>query len=127
MKVIIAGSRDITGIDVVEFAIARSGFEITQVISGACRGVDKLGEQWAKENNIPIDLCPADWAKDPKRAGYLRNEVMGSKADALIAIWDGKSPGTKNMISIAKRNGLKVYVYMYEPDRQDTPISDLLT
>ena len=35
---------------------------------------------------------------------------MGDFADALIAIWDGKSRGTKNMIDYATKKGLKVYV-----------------
>jgi hypothetical protein len=35
---------------------------------------------------------------------------MAKYADALIAVWDGKSRGTKNMIDEAKKLGLKVYV-----------------
>ncbi len=35
---------------------------------------------------------------------------MALKADALIAIWDGKSSGTEHMINIAKDYGLKVFV-----------------
>jgi hypothetical protein len=29
---------------------------------------------------------------------------------ALIAVWDGKSPGTKHMIETAKARGLPVFV-----------------
>jgi hypothetical protein len=35
---------------------------------------------------------------------------MGDFADALIAIWDGKSTGTKNMIDYETKKGLMVYV-----------------
>jgi hypothetical protein len=35
---------------------------------------------------------------------------MADYADALIAIWDGKSKGTKHMIDIAKKKGLKVFI-----------------
>lgn len=31
----------------------------------------------------------------------------------LIAFWDGESRGTKNMIDLAKRYGLKVHVVNY--------------
>jgi len=31
-------------------------------------------------------------------------------SDALIAVWDGKSPGTKGMISVAEKRGIKVHV-----------------
>ena len=39
---------------------------------------------------------------------------MATKADALIAVWDGVSRGTKHMIDIAKKNGLSVFVYKKE-------------
>jgi hypothetical protein len=35
---------------------------------------------------------------------------MAEYADALIAIWDGESRGTKNMIEEATKRGLRVYV-----------------
>jgi hypothetical protein len=38
---------------------------------------------------------------------------MASMADALIAVWDGKSRGTKNMIETAEKMGLRVYVHRY--------------
>lgn len=36
---------------------------------------------------------------------------MADYADALIAFWDGKSRGTKNMIELATKQGLKVRIY----------------
>ena len=41
----------------------------------------------------------------------MRNLQMAKNAEALIAIWDGKSKGTQHMIRIAKQYGLEVYVY----------------
>jgi hypothetical protein len=43
-------------------------------------------------------------------AGPIRNGEMAKYADALIVFWDGKSRGTKNMIDLAERYGLKVRV-----------------
>ena len=113
MKVIIAGSREITSYVVVQLAVAGSGFDITEVVSGTARGVDQLGELWAFENDIPVKRFPADWKKYGKSAGYKRNQQMAEYADALIAIWDGKSAGTGHMISIAKMKQLPVYVHQY--------------
>ena len=56
----------------------------------------------------------ADWDKFGKSAGYKRNEQMGNHADALIAIWDGKSKGTMHMISIAKKLDLNIYIHNTE-------------
>jgi len=36
---------------------------------------------------------------------------MAENAEALIALWDGKSKGTHNMINTAKELNLKVFVY----------------
>src|SRR6187401_1706565 len=91
MKTIIAGSRDIKLYSIVEKAIQQSGFEITTVISGKANGVDKLGEEYAKKNNLPIMKFPANWDLYGKSAGYIRNDEMAKNAEALIAVWDGKS------------------------------------
>lgn len=40
---------------------------------------------------------PADWTTYGKKAGYIRNEAMAEKADAVIVFWDGKSPGAGHM------------------------------
>lgn len=110
MKVIIAGSRDITDYEAVKRAVVNSGFEITEVVSGTARGVDQLGEQWAIDNNIPITPFPANWANYGRGAGFRRNLEMAQYADALIALWDGVSRGTKNMIITAGKYRLKIYV-----------------
>ncbi|CAN5477579.1 hypothetical protein BH20ACI3_BH20ACI3_02060 [soil metagenome] len=41
----------------------------------------------------------------------IRNEQMPDYAEALIAISDGQSRGTKNMIDQARRRNLAVYGY----------------
>lgn len=112
MTTIIAGSRSIKEYTLVKYAIESAPWIPTEVISGRARGVDRLGERWAKENNVQLFLMPADWDKHGKRAGYLRNRRMAADADALIAIWDGESRGTRNMIEIAEEEGLEVYVVM---------------
>lgn len=110
MKVIIAGSREIFDYEVVKMAIEESKFEITEVVSGVARGVDSLGERYAYERKIQIKRFPADWDKHGKAAGPIRNIEMANYAEALIAIWDGKSRGTKHMINEAKKKNLKVFV-----------------
>ena len=112
MKTIIAGSRGIDDYSVVKAAIAFSGFEITEVVSGGANGVDKLGERWAKDNGVPITRFIPDWSIG-KSAGIRRNEKMARYADCVICIWDGVSPGTKHMMQFAKRLGLKVFVHTH--------------
>ena len=46
---------------------------------------------------------------------------MAKYADALFAIWDGKSKGTEHMISIAEKKGLRVVVVklLHVPEIED--------
>lgn len=111
MKVIIAGSRDINDISTIAHAFHRVHWNINEVVSGGAHGVDRLGETWAKEMSIPVTLFPADWDTHGKAAGHIRNRQMANYADALIAIWDGKSSGTLNMINTMVLFKKPVYVY----------------
>jgi len=116
VKVVIAGSRGITDMSMVETAIEESGFQIDEVVCGGAKGVDSLGARWAKANGIPVKWFPAQWHRYGKRAGMERNIDMARYADALIAVWDGKSIGTAHMLRIAPLHALKVY-------RKDVPAS----
>lgn len=121
LKVIVAGGRDINDYSVVEDAIRESNFPICEIVSGGARGVDHLGELYAAEHNIPVTVFPADWDKYKRAAGPIRNRQMAEYGDALVAIWDGESRGTKNMIEEATKRNLLVYVKKYEP-RQSTEV-----
>ncbi len=70
-----------------------------------------MGRWWAAQHSIPVASFPARWEEEGCRAGYLRNVRMAEYAEALIALWNGKSPGTRHMIQIAQEKGLKVYVH----------------
>jgi hypothetical protein len=48
-----------------------------------------------------------------KGAGYIRNATMAKNADAVIAFWDGNSPGTKHMIDIANQKKLPVRIIRF--------------
>ena len=84
------------------------------IVSGHAPGADSLGEKFAADHNLQCELHPADWKHHGKAAGPIRNEEMAEIADALIAFWDGQSRGTKSMIGLAKRKGLKVEVVRFD-------------
>lgn len=113
MKIIIAGSRQITDRSVVDQAMRDCGWalEVTEIVSGGAPGVDYLGECWAHDNHVALRRFPADWKKYGKHvAGRLRNAEMARYANALVAIWDGESQGTSHMIDVARLHNLKVFV-----------------
>ncbi len=100
MKVIIAGTRNVKDYTLVYKTIEESGWKdrITEVVSGCATGVDSLGEQWARLNNVPVKEMPANWNAHGSSAGPQRNRAMAEYADAAIIVWDGQSRGTRNMI-----------------------------
>lgn len=81
---------------------------------GAAKGTDTLAIKYAKERGYKLTKMPANWDKHGKKAGIIRNKEMADYAEALIAFWDGKSRGTKNMIETAKKNNLKVRIKRFE-------------
>lgn len=111
MRTIIAGSRTCTDYIHVRRAVEACGWVPTVVLSGGTKGADRLGLLWADDHETDIEIFPADWESDGRKAGYQRNERMAHSAEALIALWDGSSKGTGHMIDIAKRRGLRIYIH----------------
>jgi hypothetical protein len=120
LKVIIAGSRSVARISsrrwdydqlasVLQSAIAESKFEITEVISGGAGGPDRAGEQWAARNSIPVTVIKPNW-KLGRGAGLIANRQLAEVGQALIALHDGESTGTQDMIDHMKSAGLPVHV-----------------
>lgn len=114
MKTIIAGSRE-APIEATLAALENCPWsqEITVVISGKARGPDTHGEIWAKKHGKNVLSMAPDWKTHGKAAGPIRNEEMAQAAEALVAVWDGESRGTADMIRKAIARGLRVYVHRY--------------
>lgn len=130
VKIIIAGSRDFTDYSLLEEVVTsvlrntawKKGYKNSdiEIVCGKARGADTLGEWYAKAMKMGIAYFPANWQLYGAGAGYIRNEEMAQYASdkpgfgALIALWDGKSKGTKHMIDLAKKYRLAVFVYNYK-------------
>lgn len=115
MKIIIAGGRDfddIQRLDVVMYHWDETD-PCLEIVCGMAKGADALGYSWAVCNNVSLACFYADWDTHGKAAGPIRNEQMADYADVLVAFWDGKSRGTKNMIDQALKKGLETHVYFY--------------
>ena len=110
MRVVVAGSRTIEDYDRVAEAIAASGYDVTELVSGTAGGVDELGERWAREHGVPVTRMPADWDTHGKAAGPKRNARMARAANALVAVWDGQSSGTRSMLKEAYKRDLEIYL-----------------
>jgi len=100
VKLIIAGTRTFS-VDHHTMKMHLDNFKLqpAMVLSGGARGIDESGENWALRNGIPVMRVNADWDKHGRAAGPIRNRRMAELADSLLLIWDGKSPGSRNMKS----------------------------
>lgn len=111
MKVAIIGSRSINEYQWLLNAVEESGFRITEVVSGGAVGIDSLAERFAKESDLPFKLFPPDYEKHGKAAPHVRNSEIAKYCDAMIAVWDGNSAGSKSMMSKVTSLAKPVFVY----------------
>lgn len=139
-RAIIAGGRDFDDLPLLITECNRILEPFTdmdiQIVSGGQRawiqekkryiGADYLGEQYADLRGFDLIRFVAEWDKyrpansnRKNPAGMIRNHQMGDYAKAgpiggrLIAFWDGKSPGTSDMIEYADSIGLPFRVIHY--------------
>lgn len=112
MKLAIIGSRSFDNYDFLKTRFKDIG-EIEVVISGGAKGADALAEKWALENNIPTKIFLPDFKKFGRGAYRMRNEEIVNLSDEIIAFWDGKSKGTKNSITYARKKNKLVTIISF--------------
>lgn len=86
------------------------------IISGGAKGADTFAKNFAKAYDTAfIEILP-DWETHGKKAGYLRNIEMLDQdgVSMVIAIWDGKSKGTKHTIDCASARGINTHILFFE-------------
>ena len=90
------------------------------IVSDCVEGPESMAIKYAKDHDYEIKKFPAEWDKLGKSAGVRRNLQMVQYASdihhqgLLVAFWDGDSPGTKDIIEIAKRYNLPVQIVDYK-------------
>jgi hypothetical protein len=110
MKLIIAGSRTFTDYQLLCQTLAPERHHITEVMHGGARGADQLGFRWAVRHHVRSRCFAADWERFGKAAGVRRNHQMAQAGDMLLAFWDGRSAGTRHMISCMEQLSKPVVV-----------------
>ena len=120
MKLGITGSRSITQFDFMPYFMMKDkdfrAFcrkhgqgrrKITAVITGGARGIDTIAFQTAASAGIRNLQFLPDRKKFPGKlilkSFQERNKQIVDSCDILLAIWDGKSNGTKNTLAYARK------------------------
>ena len=122
MRVLVCGGRDWSDrnylFGVLDGIHASQG--VTVVIEGAAPGADDLAAKWANGHRIKVLPFPADWdahrPTDPSKknpAGAIRNRRMltSGRPELVVAFWDGRSPGTADMIAAAREAQVEVWIF----------------
>lgn len=66
---------------------------------GATRGGDKFAEELASEYKLETLIYKADWNKNGKIAGFMRNTTIAAESDILIAcVHESRTGGTEDTI-----------------------------
>lgn len=113
--IIVTGSRN--WFDKEKIRMVLEDLAPKRVYQGGCNGADNLARQVCAELKIHCLTIPADWTHHGQRGGPIRNEYMLREAkrfglDMVVAFHDDieRSKGTKHMIGIARREGVRVMV-----------------
>lgn len=115
-RVIVCGSRKFDDKELLYKTLddVLAELETVEIVSGHAQGADRLAEEYANERSLKLIVFPANWKRYGKVAGPIRNKGMleyALQADPLvIAFWDGKGSGTKNMISLAEKAGTEMRI-----------------
>lgn len=102
MKYAVIGSRSFDDYNRLSIICDKFISNNDTIVSGGAYGADFLAKEYSKINNINYVEYLPDWDLHGKSAGPIRNKIIVSDSDFVIAFWDGKSKGTKSSIDIAK-------------------------
>jgi len=120
VKLLVAGSRDFRDYPWLKSEIRRLEdkleADVTEVVSGHALGADFLGEVWAQEHGVPWKEFRADWNIHGKSAGVIRNREMAEYCDLALIFWDGRSPGTKNMMKELANLQKSYFLHRFDKD-----------
>jgi hypothetical protein len=114
LRLLVCGSRDYTNAERVTQVLS-SLPRPAVLITGQAPGADRLAEEWATSQRIRIIPFPADWAKYGRAAGPLRNRAMVRDGKPTLVVAFPRdpqaiSPGTQDMITVARAAGIPTYV-----------------
>jgi len=121
VRVLICGSRDFKDESLVRkevLILAGLTFDLRRtekatVIAGGARGVDRWAADEARRQGLVVEEFLPDWQHYGKPAGVVRNRQMfeQGKPDEVWAFWDGKSRGTHDSITRARRMKLPLRLW----------------
>lgn len=83
------------------------------VVTGGATGADYWGEHYARLEYVSRIVHEANWQKHGSSAGPIRNKLIISDVDVVLAFYSDKSKsrGTVQAVSLANQRGLPVFEF----------------
>ena len=106
MKIAVVGSRGISAVDIGAYLPEN----VTEIVSGGAKGVDRLAADYARKNGIPLTEFLPDYKRYGRGAPLKRNEQIADYADMVIAFWDRSSRGTAYTIDLFRKRGKEIRI-----------------
>ena len=110
MKVAVIGSRNLTVEDLGPYLPPG----VTELVSGGARGIDACARAYAGAHGLKLTEFLPDYERYGKAAPLMRNRLIIEYADAVTAIWDGRSRGTKHVLDLCRLLNKPLSVYTME-------------
>ena len=109
-RIIVCGGRDYTDIEKVNIILTKvwNKHKNATLVEGGARGADRLAQNWARQNSVPVETIPADWDRWGRSAGYRRNSEMANLDNVIGVVAFPGGKGTQHMIDTAQERGIKV-------------------
>ena len=101
MRVAVIGSRTLTVPNLADYLPT----DTTELISGGAKGVDTSARDYALATQLPLTELRPDYKRYRKGAPLKRTIAIIQQADFVLCLWDGRSPGTQNVISLCLKLG----------------------
>jgi hypothetical protein len=116
VKVLVCGDRHWINKELI-YKILEKLPKDTVIIEGGAKGADLLAKEVAEKLLLEVKEFPAEWGKYSRAAGPLRNrEMIKEKPDKVFAFHNNieKSKGTKDMLNVAKKQGIQTELFKEE-------------
>jgi hypothetical protein len=67
-------------------------------------------QEWAIRREIPVHLCPADWARQGRKAGVLRDSLIQRQATHLLFLQGPRSTALAAVAARLHKKGVPVVI-----------------
>ncbi len=104
MKLAVVGSRSIIVNNLNEYI----NKNVTEIVTGGAKGTDTCAINYATENSLRLTVFYPEFSRYGKVAPIKRNLSIAEYSDEALVFWDGKSKGTKHVISCFEKLQKKV-------------------